>query len=175
MFHVTPFYSDRTGIWPQHALSLTHTHTLPRVLRRFETSTRTHTCTIFIIIQKNVNNAITSKWKKQPWPGNKARRTEMDGWEWLKHIKEVQHRYGSQSIYLGLCFRIMSLIIKFALIEYGTIGLFCKMEKYSLLTGFCVALLVPEVLWAQISRVNVNCEHIINMRITKLWHHIWRQ
>lgn len=57
---------------------------------------------------------------------------------------------------------------KFALIEYGTIGLFCKMEKYSLLTGFCVALLVPEVLWAQISRVNVNCEHIINMRITKL-------
>lgn len=38
--------------------------------------------------------------------------------------------------------------------------------------GFCVAvivaLLVLEVPQAQISRVNVNCEHIINMRITKL-------
>lgn len=66
----------------------------------------------------------------------------------------------------------MSLITN----KHGTSGRFYKTElhpkKYSLLIGFClaviVALLAPEVLWAQFSRVNVNCEHIINMRITKL-------
>ncbi len=32
---------------------------------------------------------------------------------------------------------------KFALIEHGTSRLFFKTEKYSFLTGFCVALLGP--------------------------------
>lgn len=67
---------------------------------------------------------------------------------------------------------------KFALIEHGTSERFCETEvhlkRYSLLIGFSLAvivvLLAPEVQWAQFSRVNVNCEHIINMRITKLWH-----
>lgn len=110
--------STATELVSDHTIH-SHTHTQRdistlQVLLRFDTSARTD---MHIIIPKKIKivnmwtlNAITSKRKKKPWPGNKARRTQMDGCEGLKHIKEVPHCYGSQSIYLGLCFWIMSLI-----------------------------------------------------------------